>query len=93
MAHPRVSVRLLRASPRLRNQINEVRVEMMTDFSRTPRVFVHWPSELAAKHHAAGADVMAAILDAQLVALSRGRLPTFGDNLLADPALQGGRFF
>lgn len=93
MAHPRAGVRLLRASPRLRNQINEVRVVMKTDFSKTPRVFVHWPSELATKHHAAGADVMAAILDAQLLALSRGNLPTFGDNRLADPTLQGGRFF
>ncbi len=93
MAHPRASVRLLRASPRLRNQVNEVKVEMKTDFSKTPRVFVHWPSELATKHNAAGADVMAAILDAQLVALSRGHRPTFGDNQLADPTLQGGRFF
>ena len=93
MAHPRASVRLLRASPPLRNRINEVTVQMKTDFSKTPRVFVHWPSELATMHHAAGADVMAAILDAQLVAVSRGQAPTFGDNKLADPTLAGGKFF
>ncbi len=93
MAHPKASVKLLRASPKLRNQINEVKVEMKTDFSKTPRVFVHWPSELATKHHAAGADVMAAILDAQVVALRLGHGPTLGDNRLADPTLSGGTFF
>lgn len=93
MAHPKASVRLLRASPKLRNKINEVRVEMKSDFSKTPRVFVHWPSELATKHHAAGADVMASILDAQLIALRLGHGPTFGDNRLADPTLAGGKFF
>jgi pyrrolidone-carboxylate peptidase len=93
MAHPLSTVRLLKASPRLRNRVNEVQVRMKTDFRDTPRVFVHWPSEMATKHHAAGADVMAAILDAQLVALARGHRPTFGDNTLADPTLAGGTFF
>jgi len=93
MAHPRTSVSLLRASQQLRNRINEVTVQMKSDFSKTPRVFVHWPSELATMHHAAGADVMAAIVDAQLVAVSRGQTPTFGDNKLADPTLVGGTFF
>lgn len=93
MGHPHSTVRLLKASPALRNQVNEVKVRMTADFRNTPRVFVHWPSELASKHHAAGADVMGAILDAQLVALARGDTPTFGDNKLADPTLQGGKFF
>ena len=93
MAHPLSTVRLLKASPALRNQVNEVRVKMATDFRNTPRVFVHWPSEMASKHHAVGADVMSAILDAQLVAIAKGDRPTFGDNKLADPTLQGGTFF
>ena len=93
MDHPLSTVRLLRASPPLPKQINQVPVRMEKSFKDTPRVFVHWPSELATKHHAAGADVMAAILDAQLIALARGNRPTRGDNALADPTLQGGTFF
>jgi pyrrolidone-carboxylate peptidase len=93
MSHPQSTVRLLKASPALRNQVNEVKIQMRTDFRNTPRVFVHWPSEMATKHHAAGADVMGAILDAQLIALARGDRPTPGDNKLADPTLQGGKFF
>ncbi len=92
MAHPQSTVRLLKASPALRNQVNEVRVQTSKDFRNTPRVFVHWPSEMASKHHAVGADVMTAILDAQLVAIAKGDRPTFGDNTLADPTL-GGKFF
>ncbi len=93
MSHPRKAVRLLRASPAVRGAINEVKVEMKTDLSAVPRVFVHWPSEMATKHHQGGADVMKAIIDAQLVAIARGDTPTRGDNTLADPTLQGGGFF
>jgi len=93
MSHPRRQVRLLRASPPLRGKANEVRVELKTDLSTVPRVFVHWPADMATKHHRAGADVMRAILDAQLTALAEGDVPTPGDNALADPTLQGGTFF
>jgi pyrrolidone-carboxylate peptidase len=93
MSHPRQPVRLLKASPAVRGRINEVKVEMKTDLRAVPRVFVHWPSEMATKHHQAGAEVMKAILDAQLVAIARGDVPTLGDNALADPSLQGGGFF
>lgn len=93
MSHPGKQVRLLRASPVLRGAVNEVRVEMKTDLRAVPRVFVHWPSEMATKHHAAGAEVMKSILDAQLSALARGDAPTPGDNRLADPTLSGGDFF
>jgi hypothetical protein len=44
-------------------------------------------------HHGAAADVMAAILDAQLVAISEGNAPTFGDTKNADPTLKGGATF
>lgn len=93
MSHPGAAVRLLRASPPLPGAINEVRVRMETDFRAVPRVFVHWPSELADKHHAAGAEVMKAILGAQLASLARGEAPEPGDNALADPTLSGGDFF
>ncbi len=93
MSHPGKTVRLLKASPALRGAVNDVRVDMKTDLRAVPRVFVHWPSEMATKHHAAGADIMRAILDAQLTALAHGDAPTPGDNALADPTLQGGSFF
>lgn len=93
MGHPNKEVRLLRASPSIRGRINDVRVKLTSDHRNTPRVFVHWPSELADKHHAAGADVMKAIIGAQLAALAENAAPTRGDNALADPTLQGGDFF
>jgi hypothetical protein len=93
MSHPSKTVRLLKASPAIRGAVNEVRVTMKSDLRTVPRVFVHWPSEMATKHHTAGAEVMKAILDAQLSAIAHGDAPTPGDNALADPTLQGGDFF
>lgn len=93
MSHPGRRVRLLRASPPLPGAVNEVAVTMNADLRDVPRVFVHWPSTMADKHHAAGAEIMKAIVDAQLSALARGELPTQGDNALADPSLRGGTFF
>ena len=93
MSHPATAVRLMKASPAVRGKINEVKVQMSTDLRAVPRVFVHWPSEMATKHHEAGAEVMKAILDAQLTALAHGEAPTPGDNAIADPTLQGGDYF
>lgn len=93
MSHPRTAVRLLKANPAIRGLVNEVKVEMKSDLRAVPRVFVHWPSEMATKHHQAGAEVAKALLDAQLVAIARGDAPTPGDNALAAPSLQGGGFF
>jgi pyrrolidone-carboxylate peptidase len=94
MSHPGREVRLLRASQRVRGGANEVRVKITSNLSTVPRVFVHWPSELADKHHAAGADVMKSIIAAQLRASRDGDAPTIGGNDLADPTLQGnGSFF
>ena len=89
MDHPERTVKLLRASPALAGKVNSVNVKMTKDFRAIPRVFVHWPSDMATMHHAAGADIMASILDAQL----QHDAPTAGDNALADPTLQGGAFF
>jgi hypothetical protein len=89
MSHPGQTTRLLRATPRVRGKINEVRVKLAGDYRNVPRVFVHWPSELDERHHEAGADVMRAILDAELSALARGEAPAPGDNELADADLKG----
>ena len=93
MSHPGASVRLMKASPAIRGKVNEVKVQMSSDLRAVPRVFVHWPAQMDNKHHAAGADVMRSIIDAQLTAMTHGDAPTPGDNAIADPSLQGGDFF
>lgn len=64
----------------------------------TPRVFLHWPSELV--EHAnlitPASEVLLAIVDAQLAAMDSGAhhvAPTRGSNADADPDLRGGSFF
>lgn len=93
MGHPNQEVRLLRASPPIRGRMNDVRVKLTNDLRSAPRVFVHWPSDLADVHHAAGAEVMKAIIGAQLAAIQNADLPSRGENTLADPTLRGGDFF
>lgn len=93
MSHPGREVRLLRASKPVARARNDVRVRIDADLRAVPRVFVHWPSDLAERHHEAAADVMASIIAAQLRASAGDDAPTVGDNALADPALQGGDFF
>lgn len=90
MSHPNTNVRLMRATPAKRGAINEIDVKLSKDFSQIPRVFVHWPSDLADRHHAAGAEVMKSIIAAQLGATTES---TLGDNANADPSLTGGTFF
>ncbi len=95
MTHPRREVPLLRASHPVPGATNEVRVMLDVDLSKVPRVFVHWPSDLADKHHRAGADVLESIIAAQLRAMREGEAPTLGDNALAGAQGQddGGDFF
>lgn len=93
MDHPGRGLTLIRASTPVEGARNQARVRLEGDHRAVPRVFVHWPSELASKHRAAGADVMKAILAAQLTASARGDAPTPGDNARADPGLEGGKFF
>ena len=52
--------------------------------SAMPRWFMHWPSALDGVHLDAAADVLRAVVDAQLLALEEGPPPTPGDNALAD---------
>lgn len=93
MDRPGKRVRLMRASTRVLGKPNWVDVTLGADFSSVPRVFVHWPSDLASVHREAGAEVMKAIVGAQMGALLRGEKPTRGVPELADPSLQGGAFF
>jgi pyrrolidone-carboxylate peptidase len=93
MDHPGEQVRLLRASVPEPGRPNWVDVRLSGDLSNVPRAFVHWPADLATRHHQAGAEVMRAMVDAQLTALRDGDLPTVGDNADADSTLRGGDFF
>lgn len=93
MGHPGREVSLLRASHPAPDAPNDVRLKLGANLSKVPRVFVHWPSDLADKHHLAGADVMRSIIAAQLRATKDGDAPTPGDNALASPGVQGGDFF
>jgi pyrrolidone-carboxylate peptidase len=93
MSHPGKSTRLLKASKAEPGKPNDVTVKLANDFSKTPRMFVHWPSTLDVRHHAAGAAIMEAILDAQVNALAKNDLPKAGDNANADPDLKGGDTF
>jgi hypothetical protein len=93
MSHPGRTVRLMRATPAKRGAINDVPVTIRRDLSKIPRVFAHWPSHMADVHHKEGAEVMKAILGAQIAALAKGDLPTFGDNANAAPDLRGGDTF
>ncbi len=93
MNHPGSEVSLLRASTPVAGARNEVRVSIEADLRAVPRVFVHWPSDLADRHHDAAADVMRSIIAAQLRASATDDVPTIGDNALAAPGLEGGDFF
>jgi hypothetical protein len=83
MTHPGESLDLMEASAPERGAPSSVPVRLTRDHSRTPRVFVHWPSGLA-DHVAQGARVMSRMIDAQLDALRGGEVPTPGDKSMAD---------
>lgn len=93
MAYPGKSVSLMKASVKKAGAANDLSVEIKRDVRDVPRVFMHWSSELAGAHVTAGADVMRAVIDAQLTAKAAGEAPTLGDNARANPDLAGGAFF
>ncbi|MDP3277463.1 MAG: hypothetical protein Q8Q09_19915 [Deltaproteobacteria bacterium] len=94
MGHPGLTMTLMQASPALTGQINRVGVRVTRDLRNTPRVFVHWPSTLKGAHLSASADVMRAMIAAQLQALRDGgaALPTLGNNTDAEIMASGGWF-
>ena len=92
MGHPGRTLTLLQASRPLASKINKVTVRLAKDLRAVPRVFVHWPSTLSGKHLDAGAEVMRAIVDAQLDAIKHGDRPTVGNNARAEILPTGDTF-
>jgi pyrrolidone-carboxylate peptidase len=90
MSYPGRSITLLKASTRVTGKTNQVRAKISADVRTTPRVFLHWPSELAdhPAHVKAAAGVLATVIDTQLASAT----PTVGDNALADVTLSGDTF-
>ena len=86
MRHPGREVALLQSS----DAPGGVRVRIDADLRTVPRVFVHWPSELVDRHHDAAADLMRAIIIAQLTTTDP---PTPGDDRDASEGLRGGAHF
>lgn len=96
MDNPGKSVTLLKALDRAGPEDDYVRVKVTHDHRKTPRVFMHWPSDLVGHPRLLdrASDVMKAVIDAQLQALKPGgQAPTTGTNAQADPSLAGGTFF
>jgi hypothetical protein len=92
MDHPGRTSLLLRASPRLPGKVNAVRAGISRDTREVPRVFAHWPSELAERHTARGKSIMLAIVDAQLSHAATDGAKR-GSNADAAPGLQSGETF
>ncbi len=93
MDHHGETVRLLEASHPREGFDDGLDVVLSDDHRDTPRVFVHWPSNLEGEHLASAAEVMRALIDGQLDALvNDGEPPTPGDNEIAElkPDAAGG---
>lgn len=93
MDHHGETVRLMEASHPREGFDDGLDVTMSEDHRATPRVFVHWPSNLKGAHLASGAAVMRALIAGQVDALiNEGEPPTPGDNAIAElqPDATGG---
>ncbi|MBK6697685.1 MAG: hypothetical protein IPG50_36690 [Myxococcales bacterium] len=96
MENPRRQVTLLKALDRSGPEDDYVKISVSHDLRKTPRVFMHWPSDLVGHNPLldAATGVLKDVIDAQLMALKSGvDAPTVGENGRADPSLQGGGFF
>ena len=80
----RGATKLMEASKPLSGKVNSISVSLPSGFEKTPRDFLHWPRKLSGAHLGAAADVLGAIIDAQLQASADGDLPTPGDNALTE---------
>lgn len=69
MDHAEQTHRLLEPSHPREGFPSGIDMTLSRDHSATPRVFVHWPSRLKGAHIDSAAEVMKAMIDAQLVAL------------------------
>jgi pyrrolidone-carboxylate peptidase len=79
--HPGETFRLLEPSHPRKGGPTGVDVRLASDLTKSPRVFVHWAKDLAGSHLDRGAEVMGAIIGAQLGATTE---PTRGDASMAD---------
>jgi hypothetical protein len=93
MDHPGREVKLMQASTPRGEKPSFVPVTLAGDHHEVPRVFVHWPRDLADRHREASVDVMSSIISAQLRALDTTDAPVRGDNAWADPTVKGGEFY
>ena len=85
MDHGGERLDLLQASEPREGEPSSVPVELEWDHSSVPRWFVHWPSDLKDAHVAAGAQILRAMMTAQLEGLwDVEAQPSRGDNALAD---------
>jgi len=93
MDHAGQTTRLLEPSHPREGFPSGIDLTMTDDHSATPRVFMHWPSQLQGTHIDAAAEVMKAMIDVQLVALSDAggvEAPTRGTNDIAEIEGSGG---
>lgn len=84
MAHPGKTIPLLQASHPAQGKPNDLPTVIRGDFTRVPRVFLHWPADLVHGYIAPGARVMQSVIEAQLEALEAGDAPILGRNDMAD---------
>jgi pyrrolidone-carboxylate peptidase len=82
--HPGETVRLLEASRLHERRAEGLDLRLDADLSRVPRLFIHWPGAIDEDLAPAGADVLRAIVGAQLAALEHGERPSRGHNAMAD---------
>lgn len=89
MGHPSAGVTLLKASKPESGKPSSVTVRLARDARKVPRTFLHWPSSLSGKHVGDAAQVLGAVLDAEL---ATSVAPTVGSNAMAEIQASGGTF-
>jgi pyrrolidone-carboxylate peptidase len=92
MDNPGRTLTLMQASVPVRGAVNRVPVRLTRDHRGTARVFLHWPSTLAGAHLEVAADVLRAVIGAQLRATREGDAATRGDNSRAELRPSGDTF-
>jgi hypothetical protein len=94
MGYPGRAVTLLKASKAVKGKPNSVSTTLKDDARAVPRTFMHWPSKLVddSSFTSAGAEIVKAVIDAQLTATKNGDKATVGDNANADATLGGDTF-
>ena len=94
MSYPSRAVTLLKASKPAKGKPSSVRTTLTADARAVPRTFLHWPSKLVddPSFIGAGAEIVKAVIDAQLTATQNGDRATLGTNAAASATLGGDTF-